>query len=534
MFNTMKTAIQTIISLALLFLCLGVTQSIAQAVKWTLSPPMKVEGVRFDTVKGGAFFLPIGMLGKKYVLLGRIRGNTFEKTELNTQTLILTSLNGYEWKLAKTDAPFETERSLDEAMGMYVYNDSTAIAMAGRSVFRTDDGGDTWRTLYRFGNATYPFNVFVPPSSTQNRMYMNNVTVSPVQYTSDLGTTWVNILPEQLANDPTRSEATRYARVSPMASDSMLYLTSYLLLYNPDIDSNGVCFYRSSNGGKTWDSLGTPIEKIGAYPDSIQIYYNFPEFATKNVGYMTCRRTDRKVYTTYICKTTDGGTSWKIVDESSYPESDNGINSLYLGKVFSEDTVVCYTGVYRIRVTYDGGKTWKDIINQWLTDPNNPAQVLSGLGGPTRMGTMQFTSPTTGYVMPRIGGNYGDMRYVFYNLENDKETSVTDDDEGVPTNKGTLQEGIRYIWLNGVHPQPAGDMITLSAYYESSKASRFDAGLYDVMGTKYKDYSQELQSMKPEGWFKLPLSTTGLSTGVYYLVVGNGREQYSIPICIVR
>ncbi|MBL7976386.1 MAG: hypothetical protein JNJ85_15820, partial [Candidatus Kapabacteria bacterium] len=252
-------------------------------------------------------------------------------------------------------------------------------------------------------------------------------------------------------------------------------------------------------------------------------------FANTNTGYLTFYSNDTTYkYTVWVYKTTNGGVSWKnILKETYLPNPIDGKsadNRLKIAKVFGPDTVVVVTDRGLVRATFNGGKTWEYIVSEKPKDmsiDNRYGIVNEGLH-------FVFETPWKAFAGVRTAWTWGRYNYGFMQLTN----TTTDVEED--TTHNTLNVVYASVWLESVSPQPANDGISVKAYYVSETGELPQARLYNVMGDMVADYSSDIQQQHPNGWFTTRLSTKDVSSGVYFLQLGNSSERRTIPVSVVR
>jgi photosystem II stability/assembly factor-like uncharacterized protein len=145
---------------------------------------------------------------------------------------------------------------------------------------------------------------------------------------------------------------------------------------------SGVGMYKSSDNGKTWQSLGLPeshhIGRIALHPSDANVAW------VAVLGHLYSFNSERGVY-----KTTDGGKTWKNI--LSMNEKTGAIdvrldptnpNTLYAALWHRERTSSNFiesgteSGIYK---STDGGETWKDITSEGSGFPQGKGNGRIGL-----------------------------------------------------------------------------------------------------------------------------------------------------------
>lgn len=199
--------------------------------------------------------------------------------------------------------------------------------VAGDSVFRTDDGGMTWKVIDFTANGQ-PNQIVVVNSKEFWSVTWQGIVV----HTLDGGATW------HTSDLPNRKEGESYPRSIARDSTGSIWVGDR---------SPEPVLYSSNDQGKTWDKRIFPAEPEQISVESIQ-------FAQDGVGRIVFRRlieTDRPMRTS-LAVTTDFGLTWKLlpIDDLSFePQSIK----------FVSGTVGFLIGKSSIAMTDDAGKIWK-------------------------------------------------------------------------------------------------------------------------------------------------------------------------------
>lgn len=200
-------------------------------------------------------------------------------TLLVSSDLVYRSTNGGDsWQPSASglENPFAEALAIDPQAPATVY-----AATASRGVFKTIDGGASWRPVNTgFPNNAYVATVAVDPANTQN-VYAGTSGQGAFKST-DKGLNWTGISSGLADNNI-------WGFAIPVAAPETIYAATY----------RGVS--KSTNGGATWRTVNTGLDDLSIY--SIAIDARNP--STLYVGTSAAG----------IYKTTDGGEHWVRVSE---------------------------------------------------------------------------------------------------------------------------------------------------------------------------------------------------------------------------
>jgi photosystem II stability/assembly factor-like uncharacterized protein len=266
------------------------------------------------------------------------------------------------------------------------------FTMPGTGVFRSDDGGETWRNMglpdsYHIGEiAVHPKDPDIVFVAVQGHFWSTNANRG-LYRTVDGGKTWEHVL---YVNERTGANDVVIARSDP----DVVYVSMWE--NNPGVSGSESGVYRSSDGGKTWSRLkgglpeGPQTGRIGlavSWSDPDKAYALVDNLNKKNRLYA-------EVY-----RTVDGGKTWvrthkdelHIFSSIGWYFTDCYVNPKNDDEIFG-------LGV-RIAHSTDGGKTFGlvggdvfhffpnqaevlhlDHCEMWI-DPQNPEHLLLGNDG---------------------------------------------------------------------------------------------------------------------------------------------------------
>ncbi|MEL7121566.1 MAG: glycosyl hydrolase, partial [Bacteroidota bacterium] len=258
------------------------------------------------------------------------------------------------WRLV---GPFRGGRA-GTAVGVANRTNLYYMGTAGGGVWKTEDGGNTWKCISDgyFGGS---IGAVALAESDPNVIYVGegeqtlrgNVSSGHGLWRStDAGQTWSFIGLKD-------SEHIGRIRVHPQNPD-LVYVAAIGNLWKPN-DMRGV--YRSKDGGKNWERILFESDKAGAVdiildPNNPRIIYA-STWQMKRNGY----RMDSGGPGSKLWKSTDGGDTWKdITRNQGLPEGVNGIIGVTVSPLNSDRVWAIIEnqqgGVFR---SDDGGKTWK-------------------------------------------------------------------------------------------------------------------------------------------------------------------------------
>lgn len=251
-------------------------------------------------------------------------------------------------------------------------NNQRSVAY-GDGVYRSEDGGSTWKNM-GLGASEHIGNILVHPGNS------NVVWVAAygplwsaggdrgVYKSVDGGKNWVSVLQV--------SEHTGFSQIEMSPHDDQLMFAAahqrrrHVFTYISGGPESAL--YRSIDGGVTWDTVEN----------------GFPKGDLGRIS-VACSRVDENVVYAMVeghgfYKSTDRGASWKKQDD--YYSSGN-----YYVEIIAHPTLAdcIYSMDTYSKVSYDGGKTWKALGNKsrhvddhaLYIDPKDPDYLLIGCDG---------------------------------------------------------------------------------------------------------------------------------------------------------
>lgn len=334
-------------------------------------------------------------------------------------------------------------------------------------------------------------------------------------------------------------------------------LNGWYLLRDPSFQQTTII--RTTNGGKSWDSLFT-------IPYSIYSVY----FHNKLSGFV-CGSGGR------IYHTTNGGKTWKFVSTS--------FSSYYLTKItFTDEKHGWATGdKYIIIKTTDGGETWFSCLDTWgryndvvfadslhgwatgvcdfievpFTRTMNGGNSWKGfrLNLPSQMYGLNFPSVKTGYaigtsnVMCKTADSGATWHQLnFPDSRGINDISFADDSTGwAATANGLIfhttnggEEPVNPVneeknntlndfYLSQNYPNPFNPTTTIK--YSIPKESRVSIIIYNTLGQKTKELVNET---KPAGSYQVTFDGTGLTSGIYFYQLTAGSFSQTKKLILIK
>ena len=266
-----------------------------------------------------------------------------QKTTLILLNVILVLNIGFsQWE----DISISTDQTLS---AVDFLDDNIGFISGFSTIFRTDDGGDLWTSIYLGGNLVFLEDIFIINENDIVAVGKDvDVNRSLIVSSSDGGSTWTETLLESTSN----------LNSVFFPSDSIGYCAGSL-----------GTIIKTADGGNTWEKLETGNTNI------LQSTF----FLNDTLGFVV----GGGPTTGIILKTIDGGTTWNQVDSPSMN---------FLQSIFFTDFNVGYTVGWNgeILKTEDCGDTWR---------LQNSVSMLGNL-------EITFTDTNNGYI---TGGSQVDQ-----------------------------------------------------------------------------------------------------------------------------
>jgi photosystem II stability/assembly factor-like uncharacterized protein len=257
----------------------------------------------------------------------------------------------------------------------------------GDGVWRSDDGGRTWRHI-GLDDTAHIGAILVDPNNPDVVLVAalgNAYAPDPhrgVYLTRDGGQTWAKTL---YKDDTTGAISLAYDAARPgVVYAALWHHQAALLPTPPDNDQAGGAIYKSTDGGRTWRAISGhglptwPIGRIGLAADDGRVFANIAR-AQGHIDHLQGG----------LFRSDDGGASWRRITQD--PRLTPGGRSGYFNNVWMDPqnrnvVYVVDTSFYR---SMDGGKTFEvlkgspggdDYHNLWI-NPKSPCLPMdSGKG----------------------------------------------------------------------------------------------------------------------------------------------------------
>ena len=281
------------------------------------------------------------------------------KTKTIHQEIPVSKLGGLEWRMV---GPFRGGRSAT-VTGVIGHRNLYYMGTAGGGVWKTTDGGQTWENISDgfYGGSIGAIAVSV---SDPNIIYVGegeetvrgNVSSGRGLWKStNAGKTWQSIGLKQ-------SEHIGRIRIHP-TNPNMVYVAAMGNLWKPNAQ-RGV--FRSKNGGETWEKILFESDRAGAVdllldPNNPRIIYA-NTWEIKRNGY----RMDSGGPGSKLWRSRDGGDHWEeLTHRPGLPKGVWGISGVTISPLNSKKVWVLIEnakgGVYR---SDDGGEKWTYISSK--------------------------------------------------------------------------------------------------------------------------------------------------------------------------
>ena len=295
------------------------------------------------------------------------------------------------------------------------------------------------------------------PTEVMQTMYDNNLSLSRVFHSVDLGASWAEITPTGI--------------IAP--SGISLFIAGKTIL------AQGFTRFRSRDGGQTWTDLGFDLNPsiLSAFPSVV---------VNENTFYKTSA--------TGIHRTTDAGESWHLF-------MDGIVGTRILDLVSVNNRLYAHTGGEIVQ-SIDDGESWKSVpvdANQFSHQPVKDGQSHFNFPADSRL-------TIAGNILYIISPEKDNLRV--FRLSADGDALIPVQGEADVSSVGLLADGkhIEQVHLSGSHEGDNNPVETLRRR-EHERIGAFSVS----RGTLYAEYKRQLFKWKPgdAAWKDTGLLDTG-------------------------
>jgi len=413
----------------------------------------------------------------------------------------LSSFTQTGWKVC--NAPIFNSRVDD----IFMVNAQTGYAVCGDGkIVKTTDGGENWNLMLQ-STGIYNRSVeFVNESKGfVGGFPLSGGTTNILRRTTDGGVTWTDLS----------------SLLHPKAKKGICGLAvadSNTIYGGGNWFQDSAYLIKSTDGGNTWGFID-----MHSYASSIIDMH----FINKDTGFVTGRGL-KPLQTAVILYTTDGGASWSYNFKNDTP-------SEYCWKIQRLTNRIYYASIEdmtnvppKILRSVDGGMTWTRLV-VWPVRYN-----IEGVG---------FIDPTHGWTG-------GDQRRSFETKDGGKtwdtinvcpymnrvvkvnDTTIFASGDMIWKYKGT---GVyppisdkKFAWIN-CYPNPVRDILTMEV--SIAVPTHIMVTVFDELGRQIKIIDN---SDKPKGSYLYYLNTSGLSLGLYFVVLKTHEDKQLVKIIVRR
>jgi len=426
------------------------------------------------------------------------------KTTLLLSCFFFLSLSSFAqtgWKICI--APTFNNRVDD----IYMVNDRVGYAVSGDGkIVKTTDGGDNWNLILQSTGIYCRSVEFI----TELKGFVGGFpqsggTTNILRRTTDGGATWTDLT--SLLDPKARKGICGLA----VADNNTIY-------GGGNWYQDSAYLIKSSDGGNTWSFID-----MHNYASSIIDMY----FLNKDTGFVTGKGV-KPLQTAVILYTTDGGISWSYQFQNATPNE-------YCWKIQRLTQRIYYASIEdmtntpsKILRSVDGGMTW---------------MVL-------KVSSYSYYMEGVGFIDPLHGWAGGDQRGSFETKDGGKtwetinvcpfmnrvfkvnDTTIFATGNMIWKYKGDgLYPPIpdnKFVWMN-CYPNPVRDVMTVEV--SASVSTHLMLVLYDEVGRQIKMIDN---SEKGKGSYRYYVSTSGLSPGIYFVVLKTHEDKQIVKIIVAR
>ncbi len=402
---------------------------------------------------------------------------------------------GKTWRLDSVDAPDGYSLS-----GIAAVDANTCYAAMndafnyGGAMFKTTDGGDTWKQLQPgtlYSASSFPDIVYFFDAQhgvTVGDDDLIDISRLEIYITSDAGKTWQRVPDQNLP--PTQG----YAFSSN--SNSYAVFQNRIWVTVGDTYSNSY-IYRSDDFGKHWQqfpyTLATPIYGF-AFSDKqngLGLSFDFGDGSTHEV------------------ETHDGGKTWADKNFTGNP-----MGFFITSVPFTHDFVSTipggFTPISGSSYSDDFGATWK------LIDTSSDFQP----------GALTFLNPFVGWCgrwdSPDPNGGMYKWKYQF-SLDHN---AISEEAQSLP---GNIIADTKNATSLSVHPNPISSSTNIS--FTIPQSQKVSIQVYDGSGRLVKTISNAVMEA---GTHQLTWDATGVAKGIYYLKFNAGSYLETKKLSVIK
>ena len=352
----------------------------------------------------------------------------------------------------------------------------TVFAGTDSGLYRLDDSGAWERLLVDVPGSIYSLavseddlyvgtgpdfltlqQILLGPTGIAQMMYDNNLRLSRVFHSTDLGASWADITPTGIR--------------APSGIS--------LLIAGKTILAHGFTQFQSRDGGQTWTNLEFEV-------DSLRLNI-FPSAATdENTFYKTS--------STGIYRTTDAGESWHLF-------MDGVVGTGILDLVTVNNRLYAHTGGEIVQST-DGGESWKSVSVDAKTYAHKPIKA----GQSHLHFSTESRLAIADNILYIISPEKGNLRV--FRLSADGDALIPVQGESDVSSIGLLADGeyIEQVHLSGSHEED-NNLLETWRHREYERIGAFVVS----RGVLYAEYKRQLFKWKPgdAAWRDTGLLDTG-------------------------
>ncbi len=366
-------------------------------------------------------------------------------------------------------------------------NKGWAINLLG-DVYKTQDGGDTWDKLTNldtFLRCIKFANESVGYTASLNGAFAGGSGAPKMLKTIDGGNTWTDLT----------------ASISPLPIGICgLNVLNEQTVYAVGAFYAPARFYKSTDGGATWEN-----KDMSAYANALVDLY----FFDANLGFAVGSNSNGGV----ILKTTNGGTNWSVVYETSlFGDLLWKIQALDNNNIYVSIAGTSITEGARIIISNDAGENWN--VKQVA-----PGEVhLQGVGflnqnhgfaGGFFDGVYETLDGGDSWQLINVGANYNRFQKISDDLMYASGHTVYKYSNSLSTpNTGEIIP--KPLYSMDVYPNPVSDLLNIR--YQLPDYTHVNLSIYDITGKKVISI---FDGWHTEGEFNITKSIKELPSGTY-------------------